>query len=437
MTLLNFRRCSSFVVAGSLCLFGSTGLAETLEEAVTKVIDTNPQVMTQVHNKLARMEEIRQARAGYLPTLDVEGALGIAEYEEPDLGSREPWEARISLRQNLFRGLATMNEVGRQEERTKSAAYRLQSVSENLALQTTRAYLDVLRREEIKVLADENLQTHLRIADQVELRSKSGVGSQADSEQVGGRLSLAQSNVVITQTNLIDAQTNYLAVVGHMPGDLTKPDAPEGWMPPTMEDAEAVAVEEHPTLKSANADLEARKRQDEVAKSPYYPVVDLELDQNWEEDVGTVEGEEFYFQGYVRARWNLFNGFADQARKAETKELISEAREIRNNTQRQVVESLRLSWMAYQAVLDRLVFVQQNVDSTRATAESYAKQFDLGRRTLLDLLDTEAEHIQARRDLIEATYDGLYAQYRILNSMGRLVNTLGLEWPEESIVEEE
>lgn len=432
---MKLRKCiSGIILSGVFLLSGGVASGETLTEAISEVMQSNPQVRSQAFNRLARDEEVRQARAGYFPTLDIEGAIGAADYQEPDVGRRDPKEATISLRQNVFAGLATMNEIDRQEQRVMSSAYRLQGLSENIALQTARAYLDVLRREEIKSLADENLLTHQRIADQVKLRSNSGVGSQADSEQVQGRLSLAQSNVVITQTNLIDAKTNYVALVGHMPGDLVKPEEPQSWMPPSLEEAEKIAIDEHPTLKSADADLEARREQEAVANSPYWPTIDIEIDQSWEEEVGAVVDREESLRGMIRLRYNLFNGLSDDARKVETKQLVSEAREIRNNTSRQVVESLRLSWMAYQAVLDRIQYVTQHVESSKATAESYTKQFDLGRRTLLDVLDTEAELIQAKKDLIDATYDGLYSQYRILNGLGRLVHTFELEWPEESLV---
>lgn len=432
------RKCTTGMVVGGLCLFSvGTLSAETIGEAITEVLQTHPQVRSQVYSKLAKEEEVGQAKAGYFPTLDVEGAIGWADYQEPeDVGEIDPREARISVRQNVFRGMATMNEVSRTKAGVKSSAYTLQGVSENLALTTAAAYLEVLRRQEIVALAKENLLNHQRIADQVELRSESGVGSQADSEQVQSRLSLAQSNVVVTETNLLDAQTNYLAVVGHLPGDLSKPVSPEGWMPPSLEDAEAIALEEHPTLKSANADLDARKYQEDVADSPFYPILDLELDQVWQEDMTSSAEKEEKTIAMVRLRYNLFNGFNDRSRQLQTTQLVSEAREIRNNTARQVVESLRLSWMAHQAVLQRENYVKDHVDSSRATAESYSKQFDLGKRTLLDVLDTEAEVIEAKRDLIDVSYDGVYTQYRILNSMGRLTETLGLALPEESVVEE-
>ncbi len=428
---------AGLLVGGIFLALGGTLQAETISEAVDQVIQTNPRVRSQIHNRLARDQEVVQARAGYYPTLDGYLAGGYADYNKPIEDELDPYEAGFNLRQNVFRGFADQGEIARQKARVASSAYLLQGTSENLALDASRVYINVLRKQELKQIADENLAIHLRIADQINLRSQSGVGSQADSDQIQGRVALAQSNVVIAETNLQDAMSEYLAVVGHLPMDLTQPLPPNSRMPDSLEEATLAALGANPILKSAASDLEAREQQYEVAKAPYYPILDIELDQRWDEDisVSTVTGEREWFQALGRLRYNFFNGFRDQGRKAETLEQVSEAREIKNNTERQVVESMRLSWMAYMSVLDRIDYLRNYMEASRATAVAYAKQFDIGKRSLLDVLDGEAEAINARADLVDAEADGLFAQYRILATTGQLVETFGLAWPEEALVD--
>ena len=435
---MRWSTCTGVALLGGLFLLaGSPVRGETLTEAIAEIINTNPEVKALGYNRLARDEEVVQAKSGYLPTLDLSAGAGVEDIQKPQNINMNPLEIKLSLRQNVFAGFSTINEVGRQKARVRSMAYSLQGTSENIALKATKVYLDVLRSEDLKTLAEQNLLNHQRIGDQIKLRTDSGVGSQVDSEQVLGRLALAQSNAVVTQTNLLDAMTNYQSVMGHLPVSLVKPAAPVGGIPVSLDEAEKWAVESHPTLKSALADLEARNKQYQVAKSPFMPVVDIEVDQNWNEDVDGIDGRQENTVAMVRLRYNLFNGMKDQGRKAETLQLIGEAREIKNTTNRQVVESIRLSWMAYQSVLDRIKYLEQHVRSTDATAGSFSKQFDLGKRTLLDVLDTDAEAVDAKRDLINATYDGLYSQYRILNGIGGLVHSFGLKWPAESNVDVE
>lgn len=189
--------------------------AETLQEAVQSVVERHPDVRSAAHNRLARDKEVVQARSGYYPQLNVEAGAGYDDVDKPIDAELNPWEARISLRQNLFAGFSTVNEVARQKARVKSQAFLTQSSAENTALETIKTYLEVLKNQEYKALADENLVLHERIGDQIGLRSKSGVGRGADQSQIQSRLGLARSNVVVTEQNLIDAQTNYQALVGH------------------------------------------------------------------------------------------------------------------------------------------------------------------------------------------------------------------------------
>ncbi|MDK9709351.1 MAG: TolC family outer membrane protein [Desulforhopalus sp.] len=434
---MHIRKLLSTTLIGGTLLFTGTSIqAETLQEAINGMLQSNPEVRSVAYNRLGRDQEVRQAKSGYFPTLEASAGIGYQDVQEPLDDTLYPQQYTLSLRQNVFAGLSTLNEVDRQKSRVRSAAYRLQGTSENSALRTSEVYLNVLRRQELLRLSEENLDTHMRIADQIKMRSDSGVASKADSDQVAGRVSLAQANVIATRTNLIDAHSNYLSIVGHLPTDLQKPGPVDKFLPASLKDAEEAAVKQHPTLKSATADLVARQQQYDVAKAPYFPIVDIEVDQNWTEDLDT-DGKDASLIAMVRLRYNLFHGFRDEARRAETAHLISEAREIRNNTNRQVVESMRLSWMAYQAAQERIKFLEQRVASTAETAASYTKQFNLGKRTLLDVLDTEAEVIDAKQSLVEASYTGLYASYRILNGLGMLVKSFDLQWPKESQVEDE
>jgi len=428
--------CMVAAVLGTVALGGLSG-AETLQEAVKYTIETNPEVRAGAFNRLARDQEVRQAASAYYPSVYAVGGIGYTDSTEPVDGTFDPEELILSLRQNVFTGLATMNEVARQESRVKSQAYRIQSISDNTALRTAEVYLQVLRKKELVALAKENLVNHERIADQIKLRSESGIDRKSDIEQVNSRLNLARANVVITETNLLDAQTNYLAIVGHLPENLAKPEPPDSFMPVSLEEAEQMALISHPTMKGATADLDARKSQEKVAQAPYWPIVDIEVDKHWSEETSYSYEKQDDLTAMLRLRYNLFNGFNDQARKMETVHLVSEALETKNNTERQVIEGLRLSWMGYKGVQDRIQYVRDRVVNADATASAYVKQWNIGQRTLLDVLDTEAELIDAKKELVNTEYDGYFSKYRIMNSMGMLVPSMGLQWPEEGMVEEE
>jgi outer membrane protein, adhesin transport system len=436
------QHCAVFALT-ALASFATdlTAGAETLQDAVQKMITSNPDIRSTAYNRLARDEEVRQARSRYFPTLDVEAGTGKDFVDKPFNDDLNPQEARIGIRQNLFAGLSTVNEVDRQKARVQSQAFVVRSTADNTALKATGLYLEVLKSLAIVELAKENLTLHQRIADQIKLRSESGIDRLADMDQIQSRLNLAYSNLVVTEQNLSDAQTNYNAVIGNPPMQLIRPESPAALLPSTRDEAENIAVASHPQLKSAQADLEARRKQEEVAKSPFMPIIDLEIDQIWQKEsdftYSSLSEEREDLLVFLRFRYNLFNGWKDEARKTETVHLINEAQEINNHTHRQVIESTRLSWQAHEAAKKKISYLKQRLQFATNTANAYTKQWNIGQRTLLDVLDAEAERIDSARQLVAADYEGLYAQYRILNATGKLIPALKLQWPEEGSVDGE
>jgi len=424
-----------FVTLGMFLFSGGFAQSESLKEAIDQVMKTNPQVRAQAYNRLARDQEKRQAVSGYYPTLDVTAGSGYSEHSEPISETLYPNEAKISLKQNVFSGFATKSEINRQKERVQAAAYTVQAVSEHLALEASRVYLNVLRDEELKIIAQKNLAIHNKIMAKIQERSDSGVGNKADTKQVEGRLALAHSNYIVADTNLLDSYSSYMAVIGHLPENLVVPTAPDDTMPATLDEAISQALASNPTFKAANAELNARKDQYEVAKSTNYPTLDLVVEQTWDDEVSRVEEQRDEFSAIARISYNLFSGFKDDSRKAESLQMISEGREIKNNTERQVVESMRLSWMAYQSNLNRVGYLKKHINSSISTAKAYGQQFEIGKRSLLDVLNSEAEAINARADLVSAEFLSLQGQYRILNGIGNLVHSFDLAWPAEGTVQ--
>lgn len=337
--------------------------AVSLTETVDITLKTNPEVLTAVHERNAVSKEIDQARAGYLPSLDLALGTGYERTNNPTtrnfLGGEDSVgynrnEASLNARQMLFDGLLTQNEVARQTARTNSRSHTVYSTAENTALMAIEAYLNVLRRQRIVEFAQDNLEAHLRTHDQISLRSERGVGRRADLDQSLGRLSLAETNLVAEQGNLLDAQTNYVRVVGIEPVNLTNPESPAELIPATVEDAIDTAINNHPTLKSAVADVESANFQHESAIAPFMPRIDFEVGVRQDNNIDGLRGSDRDLQAMFRLRYNLLNGGRDLARRQETAALINQAAEIRNNTYREVEQSTRLSWNALKTVISQM-----------------------------------------------------------------------------------
>lgn len=420
-------------------LIPSVSSAQSLQQAIQKTIDENPQVQSAKSERSAVAQEISQAKSGYFPTIDIAAGIGWEQSSNPTTRGRGDGtvsygreEASIQLRQMIFDGLATPSEVNRHEARTNSRAYSVFGQSEITALNAVEAYINVLRRQELLNLAKENLLIHQRTNDQIQLRSERGIGRRADADQSSGRLALAEKNTLSEVGNLKDAETAFLRVVGQLPNDLQTVVPPADALPISLEQAVEQAVANHPILKSADADIDSAFAQHDTARAAYMPRLDFEASASHNVDMDGIPGKNEDASAMLRLRYNLFNGGKDLARRKETSELINQAKDIRDNTYRQVVESMRLSWVAYQTIKSQMDFFKLHQEASIKSNAAYQQQFNIGQRTLLDLLDSANEMFVSKSAYTNAKYDELFAQYRILTSKGGLNFYLGVKLPEES-----
>ncbi len=419
---------------------GSPAYGQSLQEAVKQTLQTNPDILIDASKRLSTDEALRGARGGYLPKVDLGLGTGRERSNNSStLGSEGKLtrrEASLTLTQMLFDGFGVASEVSRNRARVESAAHKVAGTSEQVGLQAVEAYLEVLRQRELVALTRENLAAHERTHDQIKIRSEGGVGRKTDLEQIRARLGLAKANFTAAEANLRDAETNFLRVVGASPADLSKPNQAEhGLLPGSMDEAVQMAFDNNPTLKSAMADVEAADAQNNAAKSFMYPRFDLELGTAQNSNLNGVKGGNDERYAMLRMRYNLFKGGSGNARVNETAQLANEAREIMRRTRQQLEQSTRLSWNAKVSASERLPSLKQYADSSLATRDAYTKQFSIGQKTLLDMLDSENEYFTAGSDYVSGQYVELFAHYRVLADVGQLLGVLGVASREEAMIE--
>ncbi|MCJ8297847.1 MAG: TolC family outer membrane protein [Pseudomonadales bacterium] len=404
--------------------------AETLSSVVSAAVLSSPQVQSVMNARNAVFEEVKQAKGGYFPKIDIGAGVGWEKTKvfPGDDTELKRTEANLSLNQMLFDGFLTSSEVGRQSARLDSVNHRLREIAEETALETARSYLEVLKRQSLVVQAENTLMTHVRIFEQIRRRSDSGVGTIASIKQAEGRLALAEVNVLSAQNNLLDAESAYQRVTGLKVGpSLEDPNIESSWIPATFEQALERAYKQHPTLKLAAADVEAARHQYESSRSLMFPTLNLEVNRTWNNNIDGIELPNEDITAMVRMRYNLYNGGSDKARVRQTRHQIDEAKNIQADAARQTLQSLDLSWNAYEILGRQLDYLEQHVTATESTRDSYLKQFNIGQRSLLDLLDTENEVFSSQNAFNEAIYDHMLAQYRVLSSTGELLDVLELD----------
>ena len=76
-------------------------------------------------------------------------------------------------------------------------------------------------------------------------------------------------------------------------------------------------------------------------------------------------------------------------------------------------------------------------DANKEVVKAYLDQFSLNRRTLLDVLDSQNELFVSQSNTVNSEFLEMFAVYRLLALKGRLLPTIGVEYPRESVIASE
>ncbi len=421
--------------------------AKTLEEAVQTALATNPQVLGAEASRRAARQDIRQARGGYLPSVNLTGSVG-REYSNikqlhaagKDNRALTARKAGLSLSQMVYDGFATKSEVERREALLDASHGRVGGTWEQVALGAVSSYLEVLKGEQLVKLAESNLGAHKKNWDKVKLGVDRGVRRRADLQQASSRLALARSVLVARRGRLREVTSNYQRIVGEAPSGLLTPgfQAPNFISDGQLDNAAldsaiaegiARALEENPSLKAAVAEKDAAEAAVRATKAAFRPRLDLEVGANRDSDLAGVEGVRNTNSVMLVGRWNLFRGGSDKAREQAQVHRHFAAVDRVADTRRAVEEDVTVSLHAKATSEERLIHLAAYVEASAQTLKAYRSQHELGRRSLLDLLDAENELFAARSNLASGRFDDLFNHYFVAASQGRLVSTLGIEGP--------
>lgn len=442
---MSSRFIALLAAVGAIATAGSSSVyAMTLQEAVSLAISTNPEVSAVANDRLAVDEELRQGRALYYPQIDLRAETGpeFSENATVDANGDDngDWKHRslasLTLSQLLFDGFFADSEVERQKARVKSAAYRVGETAEFIGLDAVEAYLEVLRHRERVQISEDNVDVHRATLHQVEQRAQAGGGNIADVRQAEARLSAAESALVEARGDLRDAEALFERVIGQKPDTLETPTIPVDALPADVDEAVAISIENSPTVQFARADIETAQADVKQQEASLYPDLRLEVGGSIGDNLDGKTDTEHDASALLVMRWNLYRGGADTARIREFKHRLAEATDVLRINERAVAEDARVSWNAIEVSRQNVQILALNVEANQRTRDVYAQQFDIGQRGLLDLLDASNELYLSRDNLITARYAEIFATYRLLATMGALVDTVGAPKPEAASLAE-
>lgn len=420
------------LAAGSAAA-GAPGMPHrTLKEVAQQAVLNSPEVRARWHAFQESTEEVGVVRGAFLPRVDLTTGRGRERLDQPAAGIDNRKYTRdgyvVSLNQMLFDGLLTYNEVKRAGRARLVRYFEFLDASETAALEAARAYLDVVRYRYMVHLAEQNYIQHRIAYEQLKRRAESGVGRRVDVEQAGSRLALADVNLTTETANLHDVTARFTRLVGETPPPVAfVPGLLSRGLPESMEAALGRALEHNPALRAALENGEAAQYDLAARRAAFMPKLELRARTDHSENNLGVSGDRVNNVVEAVVTYNLFSGFSDVYRNRQYAERKNIALDQREKACRDMRQTLSIAYNDIGRLTDQLSFIGIQVGLVEKTRDAYRDQFNIGQRSLLDLLDTQNELFNAQRAQVNADIDLSLAYLRSHAGMGRLLEQLGLK----------
>lgn len=406
----------------------------TVKETIEATLESHRGLKIMQENLDVVRHELRRAKAGWGPSVDAVGQAGFSQLSDtttrPLNADNDMYGSSrigLTLTQPLWDGFATRSRVRSGEATVDSMTYRVLDNATSFALDALIAHVDLLRRREIVELAKANVAQHEKILVSEEDRVRMGAATSAEVSQTQGRLARAMGTLTEAEASLREGEASYIRLTGMpVPADLEEVPLPLG-MYPDYDATMQIAQKNNPKLKAYMADIRAARGEKELAESAYHPNINLEVGPSYSDRGGPGNQWEKGFDAMLVMRWNLFNSGADKAgvKAAESRTRMS------SQTMYNFVDELALeienTWTRYLAARDQRKYYEEAISYNTATRDAYLAQFELGERSLLDVLDAENELFNSSTQYATANGNVTVGAYRLYALTGMLLPEIGIK----------
>lgn len=427
------RGLTALLLGAAPAALAQSGAPISLQEAVAVAVNSNPEVAQAQFNTEAIQFERKQAQGLYAPRIDIEASAGVRNLDNAtrralNLNNQElyPLEAQARGEWIVFDFGRRKGELLRQAARVDGASLRVVERSEFIALQVARQYLDVLLQQRVLAASQDNVSFHQALVGDLGTGVQQGSISIADQQQAQERLQAALVRQTEAELALEEAQITLRRLTGLDINQVQMPQTLVEQLPASLDEAVGLARTNNPRVREADADVDASHALADSAKGDLFPRIGVDVVGRYGDDIDGFRGTTKDVQGRVFLRWNIFDGGINQAKYQEMVRRASEARYRLYQVTREAEEDVRTAW-ATQRAQARVV----NDLSTQSRVSddlllSYRSQFNVGRRSLLDVLDAQNTRYSVQVRLETARFSDMFARYQVLASVNRFLSGLNV-----------
>ena len=405
----------------------------SVEDSIYGVLRNHHNLRGMIENREVLDHEVRRAQAGFGPRVDVTGQAGGSVLSDSSTRSQnldsQMWGKvgySAQLVQPIWDGFATRSRVRTAKSTLESQKYRVFDTATSLSLDAIIAHIDLLRRRKIYELSEENVAHHKSLVGQAQDRASLGADTAADVTQAQSRLQRALSSLSEAKASLLVAEETYTRLTGLPAASRLQAVT----MPPQLYTAAQAVLEKakksNPKLAAYLQDIRASRAERELADSAFSPTLNLEAGPNYTNLGGTSDRWVYSFDVMGVVRWNIFNSGADVAERRAASARMRQSRQVMYN----FIDDLKLdvdsTWVNYLAAQEQYNHYSKAIEYNKYTRTAYTEQFQIGKRSILDVLDTESELYNSATQAETARGNILVGAYRLSALTGNMLPEMSI-----------
>ncbi|WP_424631461.1 TolC family outer membrane protein [Bradyrhizobium sp. SYSU BS000235] len=425
-------------VAFGVSVTSSAG-AETLNEALVKAYQSNPQLNAARAQQRATDENVPQALAGYRPQIVASLSAGLQPVRNllvdntVQTASLKPWTIGLTVTQNLFNGFKTASSVRVAELQVRSGREALRNTGQGVLLDAVTAYMNVIANQAL-VEAQRGNVTFLRETVGItKKRLDAGDVTPTDTAQADARLSRGLADLNAAEVALETSRAIYAQVIGNAPGSLAPAQTVDRFVPRSRQDTVDASSRENPAVIAATYDADVATTNISVAESSLLPQVNVQANVNHGSDtdpnLGTKRADQASVIGNLTVP--IYDGGTAASQTRQAKETAVQSRQVLEQVRNQARTAAISAWISSEGTKVALSAAEAEVKSANIALQGVQREAQAGQRTTIDVLNSQQDLTAARTRQIVAQRDRVIASYTLLSAIGRLdVRTLGLNTPD-------
>jgi outer membrane protein len=418
-----------FVSAAALC--STAASAETIFGALAKAYQFNSTLNSARAGVRVTDENVPIAKSGNRPTIAGSGSI---DYSSNKFYRLTTGSFGVEIQQSLFDGFQTRNNVRAAEAQVRASNESLRNQEQNTLFDAASAYMDVIRDRQVAVLTERNLQFLTEQSRAARSRFEVGEGTRTDVAQADASRATAIADLASAKAQVQSSSAIYRRVIGDDPKNLKGASALVKYLPKNLDTAITLGETQHPAIIATEKLVDAAAFSVKSAEGQLLPQVSASagVSSTYRNTLpgvfGTSDGTSNSASIGASLTIPIYQAGRVSAQVRQSKESLGQARIEVDVSRDQVRAAVVSAWSQYIAARESVSANLEGVSAAQLALDGVIEERNVGQRTTLDVLNSQADVITAQINVANAERDVVVASYAILSAAGQLsAERLGLQ----------